>query len=379
MAVYAWCINCLSRWEKCASPLSHKEARKFRADFRLGGVNGTRIRRVHDKREQAEDDERDSVYDYKHGKRYPHLADEKRTFGQACNYYKETYLIPNKQFHDVSRIEMYREFFGDNTLLSNIDQDRCKEMFSKMTGYLQPSSVVRMWTLLLSIFRENAKWCPKNPAKGIIPKLYRKKANRPKTVYFTNEEYLQLLKHCKRIEDEDIIIVFRNTGFRTGDGEHFAVEHCDFTTNTIHIPEQKNQEAGAIPMVPEARKRILEIIRRRNLKSGLILNMQNAGKRFTRICKAAGLYKPYPNNKTLHSLRHSWGTYVQKAYKDINVTQKLMRHKTIGMTMRYAHAANEMLKSAALAGSAPSAEGGHNMDTENQDPAISSEKNSASS
>lgn len=379
MAVYAWCINCLSKWEKCASPLSHKDARKFRADFRLGGVYGDRIRRVHDKREQAEDDERDSTYDFKHGKRYPHLAGEKRTFGEACDFYKANYLIPNKQLHDVSRIELYRNFFGPNTLLSNIDQDRCKEMYSKLASYLQPSSVVRMWTLLISIFRENKKWCANNPARGIIPKQYRKKANRPKTVYFTDQEYLQLLKHCKRIDDEDIIIIFRNTGFRTGDGEQFAVEHCDFTTNTIHIPEQKNQEAGSIPMVPEARKRILAIMKRRGITSGLILNMSNAGKRFTKVCKAAGLYKPYPNNKTLHSLRHSWGTYVQKAYKDINVTQKLMRHKTIGMTMRYAHAANDMLKSAALAGSAPSPNDGHNMDTKTQDASVPSEKPSASS
>lgn len=368
MSIYPWCTACQKKWDKCLSPQSHKDSKKFRSYFRIGGVHGERIRRNHDRREDAEDYERITITDFKRGKLFPNTIGEKRTFGEACDHYKQNYLLPNKQLHDISRIEMYREFFGDKTLLARIDGDRCKEMFSKLAGYLQPSSVVRMWTLLISIFRENKKWCQNNPARGVIPKLYRKKANRPKTVYFTNEEYLQLIQHCTREDDEDLIVIFRNTGFRTGDGENFMVEHCDFTTNTIHIPEQKNQEAGSIPMVPEARKRILDIMKRKNISSGYILNMCNAGKRFTRICKAAGLYKPYPNNKTLHSLRHSWGTYIQKSYKDINVTQKLMRHKDIKMTMRYAHAANDMLKSAALSGSAPSSEKeGHNMAIKNQD------------
>lgn len=369
MSVYVWCITCQQRWEKCTNSVSHKDAKKYRADFRIGGVHGERIRRNHDRREDAEDYERITITDFKRGKLFPNTIGEKRTFGEACDHYKQNYLIPNGQYHDVSRIELYRQFFGNKTLLSRIDGDKCKEMFAKLSSYLQPSSVVRMWTLLISIFRENRKWCANNPATGVIPKLYRKKANRPKTVYFTNEEYLQLLQHCNSIDDEDIIVIFRNTGFRIGDGENFMVEHCDFTTNTIYIPEQKNQDAGSIPMVPEARKRILEIMKRKNISCGHLLNMRtDAGKRFTRICKAAGLYRPYPNNKTLHSLRHSWGTYIQKAYKDINVTQKLMRHKTIQMTMRYAHAANDMLKSAALSGSAPSAEkDGHNVDTKSQD------------
>lgn len=374
MAVYPWCVAHQIRWEKCPTQLSHKESKKFRSDFRLGGIHGDRQRRIHDKREEAEDYERVTITDFKRGKLFPNTIGAKRSFGEACEYYYSTYLVPNKQHSDLYRLEMFKKWFGVNTRLSTIDKEKCQELFSELAAKLQPSSVVRMWVLLISIFRENAKWCYMNPAKGVIPKNYRKKANKPKTAYFTDEEYAQLLRQCKNIDDEDIIIIFRNTGFRLGDGKGFAVEHCDFTTNTIHIPEQKNQEAGSIPMVPEVRKRILEIMRRKNITSGLLLNMRNVGRRFRHICQATGLYKPYPNNKTLHSLRHSWGTYVQKNYKDIRVTQLLMRHKTIGMTMRYAHAANELLKSAALAGSAPNAEAGHKMDTEKSDNHSLSEK-----
>lgn len=353
MAVYPWCKVCYCKLSRCTSPTPHKDERAFRSDFRLGGVHGERIRKLHDKREEAEDYERTTITDFKRGILFPNKKGDKRTFGDACDYFKTTYMLPQKQVQDNIYLEVYRKFFGATTLLTAIDQERCKELFAVLAGKMQPASVVRRWTLLISIFRENKKWCPVNPAIGVIPKLYRKKADRPKTVYFTDEQYLKLLSVCDRVDDEDVIIIFRNTGFRQGDGEAFAVEHCDFTTNTIYIPEQKNQEAGSVPMVAAVRKRVQEIMRRRAITGGPLLNMVNMGKRFRRLVKLAGLYKEYPNNLTLHSLRHSWGTYIQKSYKDIGVTQKLMRQKTIKMTMRYAHAANEALKSAALAGSSP--------------------------
>ena len=355
MSVYPWCKACYCKLPKCTNPITHKDSRGFRSDFRLGGVHGERIRRLHDKREEAEDYERTTITDFKRGILYPNRKGDKRTFGDACDYFKTTYMIPNQQNQDERYLNIYRDFFGAKTLLTAIDQERCKELFAELASKMQPASVVRRWTLLISIFRENKKWCQVNPAIGVIPKLFRKKADRPKTVYFTDEQYLKLLSVCTNIDDEDVVFIFRNTGFRQGDGETFAVEHCDFTTNTIYVPEQKNQEAGSVPMVPQVRQRIKEIMCRKNITGGRLLNMVNIGRRFRRLVKLAGLYKPYPNNLTLHSLRHSWGTYVQKSYKDIAVTQKLMRQKNIKMTMRYAHAANEALQSAALAGSSPSA------------------------
>lgn len=360
MAVYLWCPKCQRAWERCTASTAHAEARTWRADFRLGGTNGERIRRCFTTKLEAEDCEHTTITDFKRGVMFPNTLGEKRTFGECVEHYRTHYLIPNEQLSDLPHLSRFIEFFGARTLLSQIDQEACKSCFAQMAAEMQPASVVRRWTLLINIFRENKKWCPVNPAKGIISKGYRKKANRPKTEYFTDEEYLRLRSVITSPDDDDVVVVFRNTGLRKSEGERLAVEHCDFTTNTIHIFDQKNQEVGTVPMVPEVRQRLLDIMRRKSLTGGRLLNMQNITRRFRRLVQLAGLYKPYPYNKTLHSLRHAWGTYIQKNYKDIGVTQKLMRHKTVAMTMRYAHAANEMLKSAALAGSAPTVDG-HNM------------------
>ena len=39
---------------------------------------------------------------------------------------------------------------------------------------------------------------------------------------------------------------------------------------------------------------------------------------------------------TYHSSRHTFGTMLQTAGVDINTTSKLMGHKSLGMTLRYA-------------------------------------------
>lgn len=357
MSVYKWCKKDEVRWEKCPTPLEHKDEAAFRSDFRLGGEHGRRFRELHDTKGDAEMYQRVTITDYERGLINPLLRTEKRTVGEACEYYRTMYMLPNKQYHHEKDVEYYQNYFGANTLLSSIDQERCKKLFMLRIEAMQIQSLIRRWTVLISIFRENAKWMKGNPAKGIITKAMRKKAKKNKEEYFTDDEYFKLMGIADQ-DMQDVLVVFRHTGFRYAEGERFSVEHLDFTTNTIHIPYQKNGEEDSIPMLPEVRKRVLEIMARKNIKNGPILNMINMTRKFRKLVTDAGLYKPYPRNKTLHSLRHSLGTYVQKSYKDLNVTQKLLRHKSVVMTQRYAHAAQDLIRSAGIAGSAtpPSAD-----------------------
>ncbi len=371
MSVYAWCKKCELRWERCAAIAEHKDEKAFRSDFRLGGEHGRRFRELHSTKGDAEMYERTTITDYERGIINPLLRTEKRTFGEACDYYRTMYMLPNKQQHHEYQLKDFREFFGNNTLLSQIDQEKCKQLFMAWSETMQIQSVIRKWVVLDAIFRENSKWMKSNPSKGIITKAMRKKCNRRKEVYFTDDEYFTLLngalEHDARPQEmQDAIVIFRHTGFRHAEGTRLMFEHIDFTTNTIHIFDQKNGEQGSIPMLPEVRDRILKITARTGRKTGPVLYMANMTRRFRELVKATGLWKPYPLNKTLHSLRHSFGTYVQKNYKDLNVTQKIMRHKDIKMTLRYAHAAQDLIRSAGIAGSAMSPTADQDLTAEEQ-------------
>lgn len=351
MAVYPWCQKCVTRAQRCAAFNSHKAEKKhvWRIDVKPGGRKGKRIYESRLTHELAEAREREILYLHQRGELF--VGEKKpRNFGEACDHYRESYMKPKHQLRDEYVIAWFEKTFGRSTQLSEITAEKCREAYNKLRSVVSMSSVVRRWTVLYGVFRENAGYMTGNPAKGIIDKRDRRQADRQKIVYFTNDEYELLLKTAKTEEMRDIIVLFRNTGFRHSEGEGLRFEHCDFTTNTIHIIDQKNGEQGTIPMVPAVRARLIEIQKRLGRNTGPVLDMTNIGRRFRRLVKDAGLYKPYPFNKTLHSLRHSWGTYIQRNYKDLQVTQQLMRHKSIRMTLRYSHAADELKRAAAIAG-----------------------------
>lgn len=274
-----------------------------------------------------------------------------RTFGEACTYYLDTYAEPNGQKFEKYYLPYFEAFFGKDTHLEKIGQERCKELYAKMVKEFALSTVIRRWTLLVSVFRENGKYIRSNPAKGVVPRNVRVKADIQKTEYFTNDQYRALLAAEHTEDDGDIAIIFRHTGLIRNEGEKFSVDWCDFTTNTIHIPSRKGGKAASIPMLPEARTRILEIMKRKNITNGPLLNMKNIDVRFRKWVIRAGLYKPAPNNLTLYSLRHSLGTYLQQNYKDLNATRLWLRHSTTRMTIRYAHASDQLLRAAGVAAS----------------------------
>lgn len=351
MAVYNYCEICQTRVTYCAGFNGHKAQKShvWRIDVQPGGRKHKRLRETRLTKELAEAREREILYLYQRGELF--VGEKKpRNFGEACDHYRAAYMNPKKQQHDEYAVKLFERLIGRTTQLSEITKESCRTVYNRLRVDVSMATVVRRWTVLYGIFRENQEFTTGNPAKGIIEKRDRRLADRQKIVYFTDEEYKILLTTAKTEEMRDIILIFRNTGFRRHEGAALRFEHCDFTTNTIHVIDQKNGEQGSIPMVPAVRQRLIEIEHRLGRNTGPVLDLTNIGRRFRKVVKDAKLYKPYPYNKTLHSLRHSWGTYIQRNYKDLNTTKELMRHKSIRMTLRYSHAADELKRAAAIAG-----------------------------
>ena len=53
---------------------------------------------------------------------------------------------------------------------------------------------------------------------------------------------------------------------------------------------------------------------------------------FKRSCEVARL----PSHYSIHSLRHSWGTYLYAKTKNLRLVQKELRHRSIQTTTVYA-------------------------------------------
>ena len=82
--------------------------------------------------------------------------------------------------------------------------------------------------------------------------------------------------------------------------------------------------------------------------------LNNISRDFAVLCKRAGL-----ENCTLHVLRHTFASNLMMSGVDLGTVQKLMGHKDIKTTMRYAHLAPDHLRAGV-----EKLNYGHHMDTE---------------
>jgi integrase len=103
----------------------------------------------------------------------------------------------------------------------------------------------------------------------------------------------------------------------------------------------KNHESGNVPMTPRLKDALLKHRFRsgkRDPEEHVFMNrqgepLQSIRKIFTAARDAAGLGK----DATPHVCRHTFASRLVMAGVDIPTVMKLMRHKSIEMTMRYAH------------------------------------------
>lgn len=146
----------------------------------------------------------------------------------------------------------------------------------------------------------------------------------------------------------DLIRLALNTGLRFG--ELMRLEWTDVSLQhaflTVRI-ERRRKTGGKVPLNQEA----LEVLRTRNRrrrradvavfppdrtgKDGCVLR-----RLYALAVDAAELNKDStgPKSKVVfHTLRHTFGSWLAIAGTDIYRIKTLMRHKTITMTMRYAH------------------------------------------
>lgn len=123
----------------------------------------------------------------------------------------------------------------------------------------------------------------------------------------------------------------------------------------IHLAQTKNGSSRTVHLNSAAQQVLEELLERRSdeehtgaslyvfpsrsgTRKGHIFDLR---KPFARACKAAGI-----KNFRVHDLRHTFASLAVSSGADLYVVQKLLGHKDIAMTQRYAHLAADDLKSA---------------------------------
>jgi len=149
------------------------------------------------------------------------------------------------------------------------------------------------------------------------------------------------LDACPSPTMRQMVILALNTGMRRGEILNLKWENVNLRERRIEITEQKNGQYSTIPL----NLTVVEMLRSipRRLGSDYVFPGLIQGKpfydlfrHFEKAVKAAKL-----KDVNFHTLRHTAASHLVMAGVDLATVQEIMRHKTITMTLRYAHLAPE--------------------------------------
>ena len=222
----------------------------------------------------------------------------------------------------------------------------------KEQGKLAAESTKKTLSLLGQIFRQAQRW---GIYEGPIPtdNVKAPQSDSRRMRFLTKSEAKTLLDslHSRSLHLWRMALTSLYTGLRAGEIFQLRWEHVNFTCGTITVMDAKNTENRVVHM-PEQVQRVLKSwhVQSKGKSGFLVFPKQNTrntplseiGSHFKVIVKDCGLNDGINDRRyciVFHSLRHTYASWLVQAGVPLYTVQKLMGHKTITMTQRYAHLA----------------------------------------
>ena len=187
------------------------------------------------------------------------------------------------------------------------------------------------------------EWLSENP----VSKVSKEREDNERDRWLSYDEETKLLGECS-----DWLRDITNFGLHTGlrQDELLSLEwsRVDFSRKTILIRKTKNGKPKTLPLNRVALDILKEKSKVRSVKNDLVFLSRSGTKinrrylwgTFKKALERAGI-----EDFTFHDLRHTFATRLVQKGEDIYKVAKLMGHKDIRMTQRYAHHSSESLRS----------------------------------
>lgn len=236
-------------------------------------------------------------------------------------------------------------YFGQYSL-ANVTPDICNEY--RQHRYEQgkaPATVNRELTLLRNAYNvaiRTYKWCAKNP----VSETKFDRENNSRDRWLTVDEESRLLNSLEG-RYREIVIIALYTGMRQDEVLSLKWHQIDLSRRTIVILESKNKEKRTIPVNQTVCDLLMEKRKVRHIsnyffpsQAGTKIHASKITRAFVKARKKAGI-----ENFRFHDLRHTFATRLAQAGVDLYKISKLLGHRDITTTQRYAHHYPESLRS----------------------------------
>lgn len=156
--------------------------------------------------------------------------------------------------------------------------------------------------------------------------------------YLKKEECPILINACAE-HLKPIVVTALNTGMRKTEVLTLKWDSVDLKNGFILLDKTKNGERREIPVNQTVKDTLNRIVRRVDVP--YVFTDQKTGNRYRDIktafnaaCRRAGI-----KDFKFHDLRHTFASHLVMAGVDLTSVKELLGHKTLTMTLRYAHLA----------------------------------------
>ncbi len=203
----------------------------------------------------------------------------------------------------------------------------------------KPATVNRLLATISHMFTKSIEW--EMLSEGILKKIRNVKflpENNKRLRYLSTEECSFLINACSS-HLRPIVITALNTGMRKEEILSLEWEkHIDLNNDFILLDKTKNGERREIQINKTLRDALQDIVIKINspcvFTDGKGRRFKDIQKSFKTACQKAGI-----RDFHFHDLRHCFASHLVMAGVDLVTVKNLLGHKSLDMTLRYAHLA----------------------------------------
>ncbi len=237
------------------------------------------------------------------------------------------------------------KFFGEANLLSISPKMISRYKVLRREAGLKPATINREVAMLSKAFNlaiREWEWLEINP----VSRVSKEKEDNERDRWLSVDEEVSLLDNSPEWL-RDIILFNLHTGLRQDELLSLLWDRVDLFRKTILIADTKNGKPRTIPLnktalgILESKSRVISIRSRIvfHSKSGTKIDKHNLRRAFVTAKERASI-----EDFTFHGLRHTFATRLAQSGVDLYKISKLLGHKDIKTTQRYAHHCPDSLR-----------------------------------
>lgn len=252
----------------------------------------------------------------------------------AQEYYELHCKQNNKSWFRTDRhnLKVLKDFFGGLSL-AEITPHLIEQFRQKRLLEVSPSTVNRNLACLSCLFNKAKLW-GKFEEDNPVAQVKKFKVRNARMRFLEQREVQMLINACNGYL-KAIVIIAVNTGMRRGEILSLKWNDLDLIRGVIFLTNTKSGEKREVPMNEQVQQ-VFRIMPRTaseyvfTKKDGTAIG--DIKKSFSTALIRCGI-----NGFRFHDLRHTAASQLVMAGVDLNTVRELLGHKSIEMTMRYAH------------------------------------------